>query len=323
MLESVGHPVVRLRRVRVGPIRLGALKPGAFRDLTREEVRLLERAAAPQTAAAKARSGPGGDRLATRQGQRRAVTPEKVRHKEVSPSGREPSEVSREPSPSPVNRHLLVAIDGPSGVGKGTIARNVAARLGYRHVDTGAMYRAVAWAALHEGIALDAEDSVADVARRATIDLSDVRTLVDGHEVTRRSGHRRSIVVPAWWRSCHVCAAMLVDRQREIGAGGGVVMEGRDIGTVVFPDADVKIYLDASPQERARRRASDPAHTGNGSMGLAQIATEMAARDRADTTRPSSPLMPAADAHVIDTTGLSIDEVTERVLSIVEAKQSG
>jgi cytidylate kinase len=217
-----------------------------------------------------------------------------------------------------MSHKLTVAIDGPSGVGKGTIARRVAARLGYRHVDTGAMYRAVAWAAVQEGIELGDEDRVAHLARRAALEVSDGFTGIDGHDVTR------AIRTPEIDRAASAVARLpgvrrvLVERQRELGAGGGVVMEGRDIGTVVSPDADVKIYLDAALEERARRRASDPAHASNGAVPLAEIATEMEARDLADSTRKSSPLVIAPDAHIIDTTGLSIDEVTERVLAVVE-----
>jgi cytidylate kinase len=215
-----------------------------------------------------------------------------------------------------MNRSLTIAIDGPSGVGKGTIARRVAERLGYRHVDTGAMYRAVAWAALGRGIDLGEEDRIERLARTADIDVRDGFAGIDGHDITR------AIRTPEIDRAASAVArlarvrAVLVERQRELGAGGGVVMEGRDIGTVVFPAASVKIYLDAAPEERARRRASDPSHADNGTA-LAEVATEMEARDRADSTRASSPLKPAADAHVIDTTGLSIDEVTDRVLAIV------
>ena len=214
--------------------------------------------------------------------------------------------------------NFTIAIDGPSGVGKGTIARRVAARLGYRHVDTGAMYRAVGWAALRQGIDLGEEDQITQLARAVRIETRDDFTAIDGHDVTR------AIRTPDIDRAASAVArlagvrAVLVERQRQMG-GGGVVMEGRDIGTVVFPDADVKIYLDAVAEERARRRASDPSHAGEGTA-LAEVATEMEARDRADSTRASSPLKPAADAHVIDTTGLSIDQVTERVLAIVESR---
>ena len=219
-----------------------------------------------------------------------------------------------------MTRKLTIAIDGPSGVGKGTIARRVAARLGYRHLDTGAMYRAVAWAAVQKEIPPGEEVRVAELARNADIEVRDGFTGIDGHDVTRE------IRTPEIDRAASAVARLarvrtvLVERQRKLGAGGGVVMEGRDIGTVVFPDADVKIYLDAAPEERARRRASDPAHAGDGTVPLSEVATEMEARDRADSTRESSPLVAAPDAHVIDTTGLSIEEVTDRVLAIVRTQ---
>jgi cytidylate kinase len=219
-----------------------------------------------------------------------------------------------------MTRKLIIAIDGPSGVGKGTIARHVAASLGYRHVDTGAMYRAVAWAAIHDGIPLEVEDRVAQLAAAATIRVSDALVEINGDDVTS------AIRTPEIDRAASLVArlprvrAILVARQRALGAGGGIVMEGRDIGTVVFPEADVKVYLDAAPEERARRRAADPAHAGNGTLPLSAVATELEARDRADQTRQSSPLMTARDAHVIDTTGLSIEQVTERVLAIVGSR---
>ncbi len=218
-----------------------------------------------------------------------------------------------------MTRNLIIAIDGPSGVGKGTIARRVAASLGYQHVDTGAMYRAVAWMAIREGIPLDAEEQVATRAARATIDVRRDRVEIDGHDVTQ------AIRTPEIDRAASAVArlprvrAVLVEQQQALGAGGAVVMEGRDIGTVVFPHADVKIYLDAAPEERARRRAADPAHAGNGSP-LSAVKSEMEARDRQDRTRQSSPLMPAADADIVDTTGLSIEDVTARVLAIVRRR---
>ncbi len=219
-----------------------------------------------------------------------------------------------------MRHNLIIAIDGPSGVGKGTIARRVAARLAYRHIDTGAMYRAVAWAAVHDAIALTAEEPIARIASESVIVLSDALTEINGHDVTR------DIRTPEMDRAASAVARLprvreaLVARQRSLGTSGSIVMEGRDIGTVVFPDADVKIYLDAAPEERARRRAADPAHAGNGKVPLADIRTEMEARDRADATRQSSPLMPAPDAYVLDTTGLSIEEVTARVLAIVRTR---
>ena len=218
---------------------------------------------------------------------------------------------------------LIIAIDGPSGVGKGTVSRAVARALGYRHVDTGAMYRAVAWSALRLGLPLDDEEKMTRVAEDTSIELDGDRVLVDGMEVTRalRTGEmdQASSTVSRFPR----VRAALVRRQRELAAGGGVVMEGRDIGTVVFPAADVKIYLDATPEERARRRASDPAHLAAGDLPLAAVVDELAVRDTRDRTRATSPLSIAADATLIDTTKLTIAEVVERVLEIVRGKAAG
>jgi len=216
-------------------------------------------------------------------------------------------------------RKLVVAIDGPSGAGKGTVARAVAAELGYRHVDSGAMYRAVGWKALHAGVPVDDEDAVATLAERSTIDVTASRVTIDADDVTR------AIRTPEIDRAAASVArlpkvrAILVERQRAIGAAGGIVMEGRDIGTVVFPRADVKIYLDASAEERARRRASDPAHSGvPGSVAAVQ--TLLTERDRADRTRAASPLYAADDATVIDTTAKPIDVVVKEVLEIVKTR---
>ena len=219
-----------------------------------------------------------------------------------------------------MSHQLIIAIDGPSGVGKGTIARNVAARLAYRHVDTGAMYRAVAWAAVQAGLDLGDEHRIAQLAGAADIDLSDDRIRIDGRDFTTALRNARIDRAASAVARLPRVRAILVERQRQLGAGSGVVMEGRDIGTVVFPNADVKIYLDATLEERARRRASDPAHLRRPLPNLAkvaEVAADMEARDRQDSTRQSSPLVAAPDAHVIDTTGLSIDEVTKRVLAIV------
>jgi cytidylate kinase len=214
---------------------------------------------------------------------------------------------------------LIIAIDGPSGVGKGTVARAVARQFGYRHVDTGAMYRAIGWLALHEGIGFDDEAAVAGLAETATFDFSGGHAVVNGHDVTaaiRTSAGDRAATAVARLPQVR---ARLVLRQRALGVGGGVVMEGRDIGTVVFPDADLKIYLDASPEERARRRANDPAHAGHGAA-VASVAVEMQARDRADATRAASPLTCAPDAVRIDTTGVSADEVVRQVCALVEQR---
>ena len=212
---------------------------------------------------------------------------------------------------------MIIAIDGPSGAGKGTVARAVSEKLGYRHIDTGAMYRAVGWKALHDGLALDDEAAVAALAEHADLVVEAGVVAVDGHDVTQ------AIRTPEMDKTAAAVArlprvrAALVARQRAIGAQGGVVMEGRDIGTVVFPDATVKVYLDASADERARRRANDTAHSGGGA-GQAAVAAALAARDRSDTTRTASPLTVAQDAVVIDTTDVPVDEVVRRVLDLVQ-----
>ncbi len=218
---------------------------------------------------------------------------------------------------------MLIAIDGPAGAGKGTVARTIAAALAFRHVDTGAMYRAVAWIARHRGVDLTDSAAVVGVARDATFELS-TRVMVDGHDVTDEIRTPEMDAAAAIVARHGDVRQMLVQRQREMGRAGRVVMEGRDIGTVVFPDAPVKIYLDATPEERARRRALDPAHAasrqGASPDQVGQIAQALAARDQSDRTRAVSPLTRADDAVYIDTTGLAIDEVVKTVLEVARRR---
>jgi len=216
-------------------------------------------------------------------------------------------------------RKPIIAIDGPSGAGKGTIARAVAEELGYFHYDSGAMYRAIGWKAHRDSVPFDDEPAVAKLAAASHIEIGGTRVTIDSVDVTR------DIRTPAIDRASASVARLpkvrevLVARQRELGATGGIVMEGRDIGTVVFPDADVKVYLDAAPEERARRRANDPAHAGM-PAAVSDVAKMLTERDRSDSTRSASPLYAAPDAVVVDTTGKNVEEVVRDVLAVVRRK---
>jgi cytidylate kinase len=211
---------------------------------------------------------------------------------------------------------LVIAIDGPSGAGKGTVARALAGALGYRHVDSGAMYRAVGWKAIRDGVALEDEAAVAALAERARIVVTSTDVTIDGIDVTRAIRTPDIDKAAAGVARLPRVRSVLVERQRQMGADGGIVMEGRDIGTVVFPKADVKLYLDASPDERARRRASDPAHTGV-PAAVSDVATLLTQRDEIDRTRTASPLYAASDAIVVDTTGKSVDQVVSEAMALI------
>jgi cytidylate kinase len=217
---------------------------------------------------------------------------------------------------------VIIAIDGPSGAGKGTVARALAQDLNFTHIDTGAMYRAVGWLAIRQGVPFEDEAAVARLAAEARFDLSGGRVKIDDHDVTQ------AIRTPAGDAAATAVARLpqvrvvLVARQRAMGANGDIVMEGRDIGTTVFPDADVKIFLDAEPAERARRRASDPAHAAQDAP-VASIASAMEARDHQDRTRAASPLASAPDAVIIDTTHMTVDAVVAKVLTVVREKSAG
>jgi cytidylate kinase len=222
-------------------------------------------------------------------------------------------------NPNAGQRRLIIAIDGPAGAGKSTVAAHLARKLGYVNIETGAMYRALALKALEKAVALADEAALAALAEQSHIDLEPAadgnRVLLDGREVGAR--FRQADVTEAASKvSVHPRVRQwMVARQRQMGAGGGVVMEGRDIGTKVFPDADVKIFLDAAPEVRGDRRYKQ--QSPSASVLPEAVLAEMHARDQRDRTRPISPLVPAPGAVVIDSTALTIEQVLARVEALV------
>jgi cytidylate kinase len=231
---------------------------------------------------------------------------------------------------------VIVAIDGPAASGKSTVAKALAAHLGSRYLDTGAMYRAVAWRALDAGVALDDEAGLTRLADAATIAFEPTeggiadrdgggathsvpppeRVLIDGNDVTR------AIRTPAVDDAVSPVAAApgvrraMVAAQRALAEDGDFVVEGRDIGTTVFPDADVKVFLTASSEERARRRTLDM-EAGGQAVTAREVGERLERRDHYDSNRAASPLVRADDAVELDTTGLTVDEVVERIAALV------
>jgi len=226
-----------------------------------------------------------------------------------------------------MTKPFIIAVDGPSGAGKSTLSRRLARELGLLYIDTGAMYRAVALACARAGVNTSNAERAGQVARHTSIrlegDPDSLRVILDGRDVSEEIrgeavGREASVVsaVPEVRRE-------LVKRQREMGSvGSGVVLDGRDIGTVVFPDADVKFFLTAVPEERARRRLDEERAKERGASFEATLA-DINERDLRDATRDDSPLRIADDAVVIDTTEFSIDEVFRQMLRTVRNRQSG
>jgi CMP/dCMP kinase len=206
---------------------------------------------------------------------------------------------------------MVIAIDGPAGAGKSTVARRLAARLGFRYLDTGAMYRALTWLALQRGIGLEDERALADLARENEVSVRDDRVVVAGKDVTSAIRTVEIDRVVSSVARHPAVRTVLRERQRALAAEGDAVMEGRDIGAVVCPDADVKVFLTADSAERARRRTEE-----RPGLGADALATDLRLRDARDAPQ----LEAAPDAETIDTTDMPIDDVVERIERLVASR---
>lgn len=222
---------------------------------------------------------------------------------------------------------MIIAIDGPSGAGKSTVAKAVAKNLGFSCLDTGAMYRAVAWKALNDGVALDDQAALGEIARNHEISFGHVegdpvprRVFIDGQEITDeiRTAQIDKSVSPV--SAVPAVRQALLEQQRRIGSQGNYVVEGRDIGTEVFPQAEVKVFLTASAEERAHRRVRQNVDRGVGSIDYDEVLADIIRRDELDSSRDTAPLRPAEDAVQIDSTSKYIEDIIATICAQAQAR---
>ncbi len=222
---------------------------------------------------------------------------------------------------------MIIAIDGPSGAGKSSVAKAVAQKLGFSCLDTGAMYRSIAWQAVHDGIALDDAEALGALAREKQINFQRIDgepvpsiVTISGVDVSKaiRTAEIDKAVSPVSAEPS--VRAALLDQQRRIGHAGNYVVEGRDIGTVVFPDAEVKVFLTASPEERARRRVLQNMDRNIGSVDFDEVLADIIRRDKVDSSRATAPLKAAEDAVHIDSTGAAIEDVIDQICALAQSK---
>jgi CMP/dCMP kinase len=311
MVARLGHPAMRVIRISIGPLELGELPAGKWREMRPSEVELLRVAALRENPSEQAiRRGDGGSGVGHAPGESRRPR---------SRAGQNPK--------SSLQLPRSIAIDGPSASGKSTVGRRLAKRLGYLYFDTGVMYRAVAFVALSRAISLSDEAAITALARRIVLgvlppgveDGRDVTVLADGVDITWeiRSREVEQAVSPV--AAYPGVRDALRQSQRNVGLAGKVVMVGRDIGTTVLPEADLKIYLDAALRERAHRRHAERLERGE-TVSIEEVLADIRRRDEIDSTREHAPLAAASDAIVIDTTSLSVEQVMDRVVQLTTGR---
>ncbi len=225
---------------------------------------------------------------------------------------------------------MIIAIDGPAGAGKSTVAKAVAKKLGFKCLDTGAMYRAVAWLAVDEGVSLEDDDALGRIARGCTIAFDHVPgdpipkgISINGHDVTDAIRTTRIDQAVSPVSAAGPVREAMVEQQRRIGHQGDYVIEGRDIGTVVFPEAELKVFLTATDEERAHRRVRQNVDRGVGSISYSEVLADIIRRDEADMNRAHAPLKAADDARIIDSTGTYIEDIIEQICVLAQIAQDG